>query len=318
MGNKPYFSILIPVYNQTGGKMDKCMDSLKNQTFDDYEVIFVDDGSNDGSYEMLSGFAREDTHYRIYRHEKNSSLLAARFTGMEHASGDHIVFLDSDDYLSVDALEKLHLAFEKNDADVIRFGLVREPSGTVILPYRTEDPLQAVFEGIIPPAIWKNAYSARVTGQVIQKARPFYCNMGEDTFMGCTLFSCARSFDVIDDILYHYLDGGMSSQSTSMSMEKFHKALNDVRLSGDNLIAFMDTNYPGLKEGAHKAARRMIRFVLYQYVIGEPDEEKAKAFIEEFNSEEDMDVYRFGYDRVLAQRERVLKGEKADFDFRLI
>ena len=67
--SKPYFSILVPVYNMAG-KMDICLDSIKAQTFTDYEVVFVDDGSTDGSYDMLCGFAKEDARYRVYRHDQ--------------------------------------------------------------------------------------------------------------------------------------------------------------------------------------------------------------------------------------------------------
>ena len=104
MKKTPFFSILVPVFNMES-RMDDCIASIKAQTFTDYEVILVDDGSKDGSYEMLLGFAKEDSRYSAFRHEGNRSLLCARYTGMANARGRYILFLDSDDTIVPDTLE---------------------------------------------------------------------------------------------------------------------------------------------------------------------------------------------------------------------
>ena len=102
-----FFSVLIPVYNQVG-KMQECIDSLNAQSFTDLEIIMVDDGSTDDSYQMLLSFAGKDPRIKVFRHEKNSSLVGARYTGMQHASGEYVFFLDSDDSITADAFEILN------------------------------------------------------------------------------------------------------------------------------------------------------------------------------------------------------------------
>ena len=128
---RPFFSILVPVYNQVG-KMDECIASLRAQTFPDFEAIFVDDGSTDASWPMLQGFVEQDERMSAVQHGENRSLLAARYTGMSHAKGEYILFLDSDDYLSDDALECLRNKLAAEPVDILRFGYRTEPQKMVM------------------------------------------------------------------------------------------------------------------------------------------------------------------------------------------
>lgn len=99
------FSIIIPVYNVEQYLRD-CFDSVLNQTFYDWEAICVNDGSTDGSAAILEEYAVRDKRFKIVT-QSNGGLSAARNTGMEVAEGDYIVFLDSDDWLELGALETL-------------------------------------------------------------------------------------------------------------------------------------------------------------------------------------------------------------------
>jgi len=99
------FSIIIPVYNVEQYLRD-CLDSVLNQTFSDWEAICVNDGSTDGSAAILEEYVVRDKRFKIVT-QSNGGLSAARNTGLEVAEGDYIVFLDSDDWLELGALETM-------------------------------------------------------------------------------------------------------------------------------------------------------------------------------------------------------------------
>lgn len=107
------FSIIIPVYN-VEKYLEKCLDSIKNQTYKDYEVIIVNDGTKDNSMDIAKKY-----DFKIIN-QKNQGLSAARNTGVKNATGDYLLFVDSDDYLEKDLLKELNKSL-KNNPDLVRF-----------------------------------------------------------------------------------------------------------------------------------------------------------------------------------------------------
>ena len=99
------FSIIIPVYNVELYLKD-CLDSVLNQSFADWEAICVNDGSTDGSVTILGKYAEKDSRFKIIS-QPNAGLSAARNTGINAAKGDYILFLNSDDWMELNALEVL-------------------------------------------------------------------------------------------------------------------------------------------------------------------------------------------------------------------
>lgn len=109
----PKFSIVVPIYN-VEEYLDKCLKSIKNQTFTDYEVILVNDGTKDNSMEIAKKY-----NYKILN-QSNKGLSEARNNGAKKAVGDYIIFLDSDDYLEKDLLKEVNDSLE-NNPDIVRF-----------------------------------------------------------------------------------------------------------------------------------------------------------------------------------------------------
>lgn len=120
--HKPYFSIIVPVYN-VEKYLHSCMDSLINQTFEDIEIICVNDGSNDHSLSILEDYSEFDKRIRIIN-QKNGGLSSARNSGISVAVGEYILFVDSDDYLSENACEVIRAKIQASECktDVILFG----------------------------------------------------------------------------------------------------------------------------------------------------------------------------------------------------
>ncbi|MCF0146438.1 MAG: glycosyltransferase family 2 protein, partial [Eubacterium sp.] len=112
----PKVSVIIPVYNAES-YLKQCLDSVVNQTLTDIEVICIDDGSTDASYEICKKYASADSRFQLYQ-QKNLYAGTARNNGIRHASGDYLIFWDSDDFFELNALEELYKSITKNQADI--------------------------------------------------------------------------------------------------------------------------------------------------------------------------------------------------------
>ena len=116
----PFFSIVVPVYN-VEKYLRGCLESLVNQTFEDIEIICVNDGSRDLSPKILAEYEERDRRIRIIT-QPNGGLAAARNAGLDAAQGEYILFVDSDDWLSVDACETLSGRLENRPSETVIFG----------------------------------------------------------------------------------------------------------------------------------------------------------------------------------------------------
>lgn len=112
----PAVSVVVPVFN-TERYLPECLDSLVNQSLKNIEIICVDDGSTDGSLDVLNRYAENDARVKVFS-QKNSFAGVARNEGMKHALGEYIMFCDSDDYMAAGALEKMFAQCEQDDADI--------------------------------------------------------------------------------------------------------------------------------------------------------------------------------------------------------
>ena len=109
-------SIIIPVYN-TSAYIDRCLDSVTKQSYNNIEIILVDDGSTDDSHEKCLSWAKKDDRIKIIT-QKNGGLSAARNAGLDVCKGEYIQFLDSDDKIGQDMVKKMISEIEKNNADL--------------------------------------------------------------------------------------------------------------------------------------------------------------------------------------------------------
>lgn len=109
-------SVIIPVYN-TSAYIDRCLDSVTKQSYNNIEIILVDDGSTDDSYEKCLSWAKKDDRIKIITQE-NGGLSAARNAGLDVCKGEYIQFLDSDDKIGQDMIKKMVFAIEENNADL--------------------------------------------------------------------------------------------------------------------------------------------------------------------------------------------------------
>lgn len=220
--NNPKISIIIPVYNGEKYLRD-CIHSIKQQSFDDYEVIFVNDGSSDNSQSLLMQFASEDERCSV--HEiPNGGVSKARNFGLQKARGEWITFVDCDDWLEPDYLESL-LAMTSNEIDIVMANFYfnkqgnqqtqAECSQSVVL--KKDFPVYPLAMMVEDCAAWNklrisveilcaacNKLTRRqlITSNSIKFADDLKLN--EDGLFHLICYFKARNVVIIDKPLYHY------------------------------------------------------------------------------------------------------------------
>ena len=127
----PKISVIVPIYN-VQDFLSRCIESLRNQTLQDIEIILVDDQSPDNCPKMCDNYAELDSRIKVI-HKRNGGLGYARNTGLDVATGEYIAFVDSDDYVDLDMFEAMYNAAERYNADLVRVDNYKEYiDGTII------------------------------------------------------------------------------------------------------------------------------------------------------------------------------------------
>ena len=162
MNEGAVFSIIVPVYN-VSEYLRRCLSSLINQTFKDIEIILVDDGSKDDSSAICDEYAQIDSRVKVI-HKENGGLSDARNKGLEAATGNYVIFVDSDDYIDTDACDKF-LPYIEKSYDIIIGDAYVEGGKCNLTHVVTEDVmtgetylLRALSAELASMAVWLNVY----------------------------------------------------------------------------------------------------------------------------------------------------------------
>lgn len=123
-------SVIVPVFN-TAPYLKRCVESVLNQSYQNFELILIDDGSTDGSGDICDSFVRQNNHIRVF-HQENSGVCVARNKGIKEMNGDYFMFLDSDDTLDASTLELCYDRIIQDNSDVVIFGWQQIQNGQII------------------------------------------------------------------------------------------------------------------------------------------------------------------------------------------
>lgn len=123
MENKPLISVIVPVYN-VEKYVEECLASVINQTYENLEILVIDDGSTDKSYDVCLKIAKTDSRIKLF-HVENNGVSSARNLGIKYASGKYLVFLDSDDYIEPECYENLYNNLIKFNAQCSSIGYIK-------------------------------------------------------------------------------------------------------------------------------------------------------------------------------------------------
>ncbi|MBO5926417.1 MAG: glycosyltransferase [Clostridia bacterium] len=239
------FSIIIPVY-KVEQYLDKCVQSVINQTYKNIEIILVDDGSPDDSPKMCDDYALKDERIKVV-HKENGGLSDARNKGLEVATGDYVLFLDSDDYISLDATEKF-LSYAENGYDILMGNAVVEGGACNLERLKTSDLLsgkeyllKACRENKAPMAAWLNVYSKKFLDDNNLRFKKGILHEDEEFTPRCLLAS--KSVAYVENYFYYYLirENSITTKKdkrknasdfyeTCLSLEKIYNNLENNQL----------------------------------------------------------------------------------------
>lgn len=204
------YSILVPVYN-VEQYIRECIESVLRQTYVNYELILVDDGSTDRSGEICDEYAKKEPRIKVF-HKPNQGQIHSRIYAIAHACGDYYVFLDSDDTLKANALDIINSKIEEYDCDCLIYGLERVQEGKIISKVydknekvleKKEDIYRTVFLKMEYNSLCRKAVKASVFHNIDYS--PYYhLRYTEDLLQSIEIYKYCHKMVFIPTILYEY------------------------------------------------------------------------------------------------------------------
>lgn len=214
-------SIIVPIYN-AAPYLHKCLDSIKGQTFHDYEVLMIDDGSTDESGKICSEFAMSDARF-VYYKKTNSGVSATRNYGIDRANGEYITFIDADDFVSRDYIEAFISNQDLSRTDIVVQGIIEEKNGNadrqIEFPnfsVKSTDVDKELFYKLV---MFRGPYCKLFRTSIIKENGiyfPLEISYGEDAlFFYNYLLHCKR-ITFLSQCGYHYVVKSGDSLSTTI------------------------------------------------------------------------------------------------------
>lgn len=242
MNNSPLLSVIIPVYN-VEQYLSKCVDSILSQTFTDFELILVNDGSTDNSSKICDEYAKKDKRIRVF-HRKNCGVSVSRNFGLDQALGDYVNFMDADDEIYPGTLEdNMKILLKNRNIDILQFPYYRVEKGNKIIKYAETTQIiytdhkaifkNLVYEGPITWASWGKIYKKDIYKRIFF---PENMKIYEDLFALINIIENTHCLYIstLGGYLYYYREGSAcntgskrlkSIDSCRISMLKYQKAL---------------------------------------------------------------------------------------------
>lgn len=234
-------SIVLPIYN-VEKYLDRCIESVVNQTYSNIEILLVDDGSPDDCPTMCEKWAVMDNRIRVI-HKENRGLGMARNSGLEVATGDYICFFDSDDYIALNAIEKMVEKAKKYNADIVTFGYSNvNTKGEVIsekIPLVQKDVFygKEITESFLADMVSSNSHSRNYNlmmsawasiykTAVLRETRWLFSServiISEDVYSLLDLYKYVDCVAVLSEALYFYCENSTSLTKTFRT-DRFEK-----------------------------------------------------------------------------------------------
>ena len=238
--------VIIPVYNTPIKDLERCLNSVANQTFNNYKVYIIDDGSNKETKIYLDNYIKDKNNF-IVKHIENSGVSNARNVGIEISSGEYITFIDSDDSLNNNFLKESYNLIKENNLDLI-IGGYNEIKNNKVTRTRLSMPGLHIYEGTKITNFFEKLLSSKIndnnkeigdcpTGRIytrlfkretINNLR-FNTNIGmsEDTLFMIDYMKCIKRIGIVDKIWYNYyinnysISNGTKKDKLIKNIEKF-------------------------------------------------------------------------------------------------
>lgn len=241
----PKVSVIVPVYNDEGC-LEGCLDSILGQSLQDLELICVDDGSSDGSAQLLADRAACDPRVKLLSHERNLGSSQARKDGVAVSTGRYLTFVDADDRLAPQACEIACREIELSHVDLLQFGVELIDCAGVpdsrlkanrrrLAPYpgtiTAEGPTGLVDacwgQGLFSFNLWGKIYRGDLCREAFAEVEDLELSKAEDLYAFFVIAARAHSYRGISQVLYRYRYGAGGTGLASLSLEGFEKLLTE-------------------------------------------------------------------------------------------
>lgn len=297
-------SVIVPVYN-VESYLTRCLDSIKNQSFQNLEVILIDDGSTDRSPEICDKYCQEDIRFQVI-HQKNKGQAAARNLALHMAKGDYICFADSDDYMEKDMISELYRSIKKHNSDIAICGYKRVDEKDNIIkkfsPFDSEQLFskeQIVVEILKDIRVFSFLWDKIFKKELLEDIQFPEGKVFEDVATVYKIVQKAQNVSVLPWMLYNYVERG-NSTIASYSDKRFRDQLEAFyeQKRFAKKYQYVET-VPWIQYHITETKRRM----LYWYIID--NKEKKRVLAKELGKE-----YQKQLKFIITQKE-LSKGRKA-------
>lgn len=231
-------SVIVPIYN-VEEYLEECLESIRNQTYTNIEVILVNDGSTDGSIEICERFCQQDNRFKLLTQE-NQGLSAARNRGVKESIGEYIMFVDSDDVVKENIVEVLFF-YMNSDVDIVECQITRCKDELV-----ENKPTSIMFKGESTEAILKSiefkevkfcAFTKLYRRELVEKVPFLEGYIYEDVYTGMNYLKYIRKMVAVDLKGYYY-----RVRPNSIMTKSFNEKNLDIFTIGKKLIESFDDN----------------------------------------------------------------------------
>lgn len=254
-------SIIVPVYN-VEKYLEKCVDSIINQTYRNLEIILVNDGSTDNSGELCDNLATKDSRIVVY-HKENGGVSSARNLGLDRAQGDYIGFVDSDDYIDPDMYELLYSELKKYNTDISMCGLYHVYANKNDIQINeikhyimtSEQAIEMVLDGRFSGVTPGNKLYNRCLFDDLKYNEEI--NTGEDALIIVKLFGKCKRVSLTTERKYYYYH-----RENSITTSPFSSKTLDIINVYQQILKIVEERYPTLI----KSAKRRVLWA-YFYVL---------------------------------------------------
>lgn len=246
---KPQISVIIPIYN--GAKyLQRCLDSLLNQTFKDWVAICIDDGSTDSTASILDEYANKDKRFVVV-HKKNAGVSAARNDGIKLVKTEYVHFMDADDILDKNYYSQIISCAKRFDADIYATGFVSNSKYSSDLIYKRTRVLQTLFgklfwtQALVKSFVWRYVFK---TDFIKKNNLSFDTSLisQEDAIFVLNSFVDADKIVIVPNVNYHYIfntDSALNKQDKShhAKLKKQYKIGKQykIKYAKDNNVMFL-------------------------------------------------------------------------------
>lgn len=217
-------SVIVPIYN-VEKYLNRCVDSIIKQSYTNLEIILVEDGSPDSCYLLCDQLAEKDRRIKVI-HQENKGLSGARNAGLDIATGDYIVFIDSDDFVQDNFVEKLYTGLIRNNVDICQCG-IQNVADELDVHYETKNKWKVktgkeVLLELYGPrhleytVVWNKLYKKKVIGDL----RFPIGKIHEDEYFTYLIYDRAEEMAVVDAKLYYYYVDNNSITRSKYSLRR--------------------------------------------------------------------------------------------------